>query len=71
MDKLEEIKKLKQLLDEGVIDEIDFMEWVNDYFSYDKKDIIEILNKHYSDKPYFKALMFYVENSVSDYPSSN
>lgn len=53
-------------LDGDEVDEINLDEFVNDVYYFDKSDVVEIIEKHYSNKPYYKALMEYVNNNFED-----
>lgn len=45
------------------VEEIFIDDYVGDIYDFDKSDVLNILEKHYSEKPYYKSLSEYVEGS--------
>lgn len=53
-----------------VHEEINFQEYLDDFYNVDKDDLIKVVDEHFKDEPYYSALKFYMENNFPQYPNS-
>ena len=56
-------------LNDEVLIEINFQEYLDDFYNVDKDDLLKVIDKHFKDEPYYSALKFYVENNFPQYPN--
>ena len=57
-------------VDNEMHEEINFQEYIDDFYNVDKYDLIKVIDEHFKDEPYCSALKFYVENNFPQYPSN-
>lgn len=51
-----------------LIDKICFSEFVNDVYTIDEDNLLNVIDENFKDHQYYSALKFYVENNFPQYP---